>query len=481
MRVAIYVRVSSMLEGSANTSPADQETRCRQYAAARGWEVVAVVPDLDVTASSRGKGINRPGVIKIREMLHSIDVVMTTKIDRLARSLPDLSKMIEEYDSAGVGFIAVDEGVDTTSGSGKLVANLLGSVAAFEADRIRERTVAGRHTAKKQRRWTGGRLPYGYRRTEHPTISGAFALEPDPVETLVLLETAQRVLNGESRFAIMRDLNASGITTKSGRPWTVETLRAVLVRESNLGWYRVSGEWIRGADGLPEAVWTPILPADTFRKLVVLLARKGKATVRKRAVELLSGVLFCDSCGSVLWTQRGATRYYRCSQVTQTATCKYGVTIQIDHANEAFTELFLKTLGSFDHFETISTPDDQAAELAEVELALNEATDAMRLPGADIAALAAIVQTLSAKRSELNLRPVRATTRRIPTGKTIREHWEQDATMEYRRRLLKAHIIKIMVLPSMNDGKRRPIQGRLSIEWAPIEKVGLRINGERLY
>ena len=77
------------------------------------------------------------------------DVLIVTKLDRLARSMGDLWQIVRELDAKGVAFKVLDqEGMDTNNATGKLLFNILGSIAEFERDLINARTAEGRANAK---------------------------------------------------------------------------------------------------------------------------------------------------------------------------------------------------------------------------------------------------------------------------------------------------------------------------------------------
>jgi DNA invertase Pin-like site-specific DNA recombinase len=79
------------------------------------------------------------------------DVLVITKLDRLARSMGDLWQIVRELDGKGVGFKVLDQaGMDTTTPTGKLMFNILGSIAEFERDLINARTAEGRAAAKSK-------------------------------------------------------------------------------------------------------------------------------------------------------------------------------------------------------------------------------------------------------------------------------------------------------------------------------------------
>ncbi len=71
------------------------------------------------------------------------DVVLVTKLDRLARSTHHLATLAKELQALGVDLVALDQAIDTTSASGRLLFHVLAAIAEFERDLIRDRVVAG--------------------------------------------------------------------------------------------------------------------------------------------------------------------------------------------------------------------------------------------------------------------------------------------------------------------------------------------------
>ncbi|HBM15785.1 MAG TPA: resolvase [Lentisphaeria bacterium] len=71
------------------------------------------------------------------------DTLVITRLDRLARSIGDLRVILKELESKNVKFIALEQNVDTTTSSGRLLLNMLGCIAEFETDLRRERQTEG--------------------------------------------------------------------------------------------------------------------------------------------------------------------------------------------------------------------------------------------------------------------------------------------------------------------------------------------------
>jgi DNA invertase Pin-like site-specific DNA recombinase len=83
------------------------------------------------------------------------DTLVVWKLDRLGRSLGFLCELVEQLGKQGTGFQSLTDGIDTTTNSGKLVFHIMGALAEFERNLIRERTKAGMKAAKKRGRHVG--------------------------------------------------------------------------------------------------------------------------------------------------------------------------------------------------------------------------------------------------------------------------------------------------------------------------------------
>jgi len=84
------------------------------------------------------------------------DTIVVWKLDRLGRSLKDLIETLHLFQERGIDFISVTEQIDTTTPGGTLIFHLMGALAEFERDLIRERTKAGLAAARARGR-VGGR------------------------------------------------------------------------------------------------------------------------------------------------------------------------------------------------------------------------------------------------------------------------------------------------------------------------------------
>ena len=139
---AIYARVSTDKQKAEM-----QVVELKVFVKRRGFSLGQIYIDQGYT----GGNIQRPAFGKMMEDAHkrSFDVLIVWKLDRLSRSLKDLITTLETLGSLGVDFISYDNSLDTSTPTGKLVFHVVGSVAEFERDIIRERVRAGLAKARR--------------------------------------------------------------------------------------------------------------------------------------------------------------------------------------------------------------------------------------------------------------------------------------------------------------------------------------------
>lgn len=103
-----------------------------------------------------GGQANRPGLQSALDQLRPGDTLTVWRLDRLGRSLKHLVNTIGDLEAQKIGFRSLTENIDTRSPGGKLVFHVFASLAEFERDLIRERTMAGLSAARARGR-IGGR------------------------------------------------------------------------------------------------------------------------------------------------------------------------------------------------------------------------------------------------------------------------------------------------------------------------------------
>jgi DNA invertase Pin-like site-specific DNA recombinase len=144
-RAVLYLRVSTLDQTTAN-----QERELREVAERMGCEIVKVYKDHGISGS-KGRD-KRPAFDKLcRDAARrEFDVVMAWSVDRLGRSLQDLVVFLSELHSLGIDLLLHQQGLDTTTPSGKAMFGMMGVFAEFERAMIQERVRAGLARAKAE-------------------------------------------------------------------------------------------------------------------------------------------------------------------------------------------------------------------------------------------------------------------------------------------------------------------------------------------
>jgi DNA invertase Pin-like site-specific DNA recombinase len=179
MAILGYARVSTANGQASSLAAQDAELHAAGAAKVYGERISGAVSD-------------RPELMKLLKRLEPGDVLMVTRLDRLARSTRDLLNIIERVSQAGAGFKSLaDPWADTTTPHGKLMLTVLGGLAEFERTLIRSRTGEGRKRAQA----AGVRFGRPHKLTAHQRA-----------------EAIERLRNGASQSDVARSYAVSAAT-----------------------------------------------------------------------------------------------------------------------------------------------------------------------------------------------------------------------------------------------------------------------------
>lgn len=209
-RMVGYVRVSTDEQAANGHGLEAQRDALEAEASRRGW-VLTVVEDAGRSGSTlRG----RPRLALALEMLrrHEADGLVVAKLDRLSRSVVDFAGILSRARRERWALVALDMGIDTSTPSGELVANVMMSVAQWERRVIGERTRAGLAAAKRR----------GVRLGRPRTL---------PAATLERVVTMRE--QGMTYRRIADTLNTEGVPAARGGRW-YETTVALALRSHRL-------------------------------------------------------------------------------------------------------------------------------------------------------------------------------------------------------------------------------------------------------
>jgi DNA invertase Pin-like site-specific DNA recombinase len=144
--------VSKLLIGYARVSTDEQDLTAQR----EGLQALGVPPErMYVDHGLTGAHRDRPGLREALAACRAGDTLVVTKLDRLARSLPDARDIVDDLTKRGVKLNLGGSVHDPTDPVGRLLFNVLAMIAEFEADLIRARTREGMKVAKAKGRLRG--------------------------------------------------------------------------------------------------------------------------------------------------------------------------------------------------------------------------------------------------------------------------------------------------------------------------------------
>ncbi|GAB3048484.1 recombinase family protein [Spirosoma pulveris] len=104
-----------------------------------------------------GSKTERPELKRLLEIIREGDTLMIWKLDRLGRSLNHLIEIVTQLEQQHIGLVSLNDPIDTTTAQGRLVFRIFASLAEFEREVIRERTLAGLASARRRGQLLGRR------------------------------------------------------------------------------------------------------------------------------------------------------------------------------------------------------------------------------------------------------------------------------------------------------------------------------------
>lgn len=280
-------------------SPDIQEHAGRAYCERRGYDVVAVIIDLNRT----GRTLARR---KVQEAIGYIErgdahVIVVWKWSRLSRSRRDWAISCDKVESLGGRIESSTEETDTTTATGRLSRGILVEFAAFESDRVGEIIREVHDNRARQGLPGNGRDRFGYR-----NVNKRF--EPDPVTGPVLAEAYRRYIGGQGFTSITRWLNDHGHQTTFGCVFRYRAVQLMLDSGFGAGFFVHRGELLRGVHDpvISPREWSDYLAAREMRSRMPPRA--------KGSPHLLVGLVKCGECLTALTARsdRRGTLLYRC-------------------------------------------------------------------------------------------------------------------------------------------------------------------------
>jgi DNA invertase Pin-like site-specific DNA recombinase len=434
MKAAIYTRLSRDREDQ--TSTARQERDARRLAKTKEWKVTDVFTDVDFSAYS---GIRRPAYEQLLEAVEAgaVDAVIVWKIDRLARSLVEFVRFAAACQRHDVALVSVHEPIDTSTPFGRALVQILAVFAELESATIGLRVKAARdQEAKAGRPHSGGQRRFGYTR----------AMEVNPVEAALVREAYDHVLAGRSVGTLARRWNAAGITSPTGRTWTVKSLVGVL-RSPHLAALRQ-----HQGDVVATGTWAPIVSPDDHAAVTEALTRRPRGPAVRRFL-LSGGLARCgrEGCGASLhsYSVRGGVGGYRCPNLPGVAGCGK-LSVVAGPLEDRVTELLFQALDSPEFLAALDGGPVDDAEVTALAARLERvrATEELLDPEDYRTLTSTLERELADARARAARRHRRGRFAELPTGREALRMWWDEADLEQRRTLLAAVIDHVVVAPA---------------------------------
>lgn len=294
MRVAIYVRVSTIEQFKEGYSIAEQIARLTKFCEAKGWTVYKVYTD----GGYSGADMERPA---LQEMLRDIgyglfDGVLVYKLDRLSRSQRDTLEIIEDMLlPSNIEFISMTENLDTSTPFGRAMIGILSVFAQLEREQIKERMAIGIEGRAKEGKWHGTKCsPIGYDyKDDH--------LHVIPYEAMMVKEAFELFAQRTPINRICTDFEKKGYKHRYGH-FLASSMGKMLKNPLYIGCIEKNGE-------LYEGKHDAIVPKELYdRCQEIFKERENGSKFSFKYNSALGGLLYCKHCGAKYCRTLGHTK-----------------------------------------------------------------------------------------------------------------------------------------------------------------------------
>lgn len=408
-KVYSYTRVSTMIQVDGYSLAAQREV-IQKEADHQGMHIVGEYSD----EGKSGKDIKgRPGFQRMMNDIISqkdgITFVLVFKLSRFGRNAADILNSLRTMNLYGVHLICVEDRIDSSLTSGKLMISILGAMAEIERDNILTQTMAGRQEKARQGFFNGGVTPYGYSCDKE----GKLHVVKEEAETVKLI-FEKYVQTTVGPTGVAEQLNNMGYKKKAKRPHEVEFFTRAFVlkilknpvylghiaygkttsekrKDDPESYHRVEVEDYILTKDVHEAIVSQELWDAAQKKLISM---KGKKEKRDPTHEyILAGLVRCPQCGRVLYGIPGrhqkradGTDYplyysYVCrpsiSERKRGNDCHFGQ-IACQKVEEPLRDILLALTTSEDFGERLSELADEKVSKSEVQKVIDTAKADLR-------------------------------------------------------------------------------------------------------
>lgn len=307
----IYARYSS--HGQTEQSIEGQLRVCYEYAEREGLQVVGEYIDRALT----GRSDDRPDFQRMiaDSKKKAFKYVIVYKLDRFTRNRYDSAIYKHELKQNDIKVLSAMEHIGDNPESIILEAVLEASAEYYSVD-LSQKIKRGRKDSASKGKFVGGVVPIGYK-----SIDGKLVI--DELKAPIVKFMFEQYAAGVPKKQIISELNQRGLKNNAGKPYASTAFAHALKCEKYIGILEQSGVRIEG--GCPA-----IIDKETFDQVQERIVRNKRSSGKNKAkVEyLLSGKLFCSSCGALMIGVSGKSNtgdyhyYYSCTNRRKKKACK---------------------------------------------------------------------------------------------------------------------------------------------------------------
>lgn len=484
--VVIYDRLSRLF---AEEAPDHRIAACRRYAESRGWHVVHVATDTNVSGASRLE--DREGMREVLSWMPRVDFVLATRLDRFARSVLEFQRLLDAAKASNATVVTADGVVSPENSS--IIINVLSAFAQYERELITTRITDSKKYFKARGNHLGGLAPYGYS-VSGPVNNKRWII--DETAAAVLRDAADKLINhGATMTGLARELNERGVLPPAdharqrdgrklrGGKWYTTTLRDVLYTPAVRGWLvqatpgskrgALTNQPVLDAEGMPVSAGPEILSAEVWSSVRAGIDGKSKGRGAERTGKaLLLHIALCSECEGPMYRQRREVR----GKDFSTYVCRNGVgklgthkpnVITAHYLDELVTADYLKRFGRFALKRWVEPDGSAVLQLSEVTNQIERlAGNLAQLNPEGAAARIAIGQlnALERRQAELQTEAGHAEGRWVDAEGPIAAVWAQRDT-DGRRALLNDLGARVMVRPATPGAPKRFDPKRVSADF----------------
>lgn len=336
----------------------------------------------------------------IESQKDNVKYVLVFKLSRFGRNAADVLTSLQKMQDFGVNLICVEDGIDSSKDSGKLMISVLSSVAEIERENILVQTMEGRRQKAREGKWNGGFAPYGYK-----LDNGYLVIEKAEAEVIrVIFDLYIHTNMGVA--AIAAHLNSHGYEKKKRQNGTLDAFASSFVKGvidnpvycGKLAYGRRKTEKIPGKRNayhiikqndydIYDGVHQPIVSEDDWNAAHEKRLQTGHKCEKTHSLDhehILSSILRCPVCGAGMYGNVSRKRrpdgtpykdyfYYACKhrRMVDGHVCTYKKHWEEEKINAAVSETIRKLVSNRKFADAIKEKINSRIDTDELDTELN--------------------------------------------------------------------------------------------------------------